>query len=416
MDAALQNTLIFDVLIPVVVLVAARKLAYMAAGYLSTLWVSGKPNEWVLIMRNGAMVNAGVGLCTFKSPFDQVATFPAKVYKVNFSTEQVTEEMQGVQVSGMLVWAVNRIGEGPLNAYKNLGDISSGNPRQANESLIAMASAVVRSCIANSSIQEMLTNRKLLRDAIRKEMFEVVKGWGVWLETVEITDVKICSHALFKDLQTKYREEMRQQSTLYTMKIQQEIEEVRNENTLKVQKKEREVKEKERLYVSAVDLQIKEGHEAYLLARQELLKQKEELSLEKDVYAKQADKELDDKIREIDLAMSLAENDNNIAIEKDGDRLATEKFESRRLTLEQTLEMSQIRKDAQNLIKKESMEFEKANMDAHMLRHKAVQAAEKCYKGRHLSKASITNFDESDVANAALAGILAKVETLKQSQ
>ena len=152
MDAALQNTLIYDVLIPVVVLVAVRKLAYMAAGYLSTLWVNGKPNEWVLIMRNGAMVNAGVGLCTFKSPFDQVATFPAKVYKVDFSTEQVTEEMQGVQVSGMLVWTVNRIGEGPLNAYKNLGDISSGNPRQANESLIAMASAVVRSCIANSSI------------------------------------------------------------------------------------------------------------------------------------------------------------------------------------------------------------------------------------------------------------------------
>ena len=39
----------------------------------------------------------------------------------------------------------------------------------------------------------MLTNRKLLRDAIRKDMFEVVKGWGVWLETVEITDVKISS-------------------------------------------------------------------------------------------------------------------------------------------------------------------------------------------------------------------------------
>jgi hypothetical protein len=31
-------------------------------------------------------------------------------------------------------------------------------------------------------------------------MFEVVKGWGVWLETVEITDVTISSGALFKDL------------------------------------------------------------------------------------------------------------------------------------------------------------------------------------------------------------------------
>ena len=94
-------------------------------------------------------------------------------------------------------------------AYKNLGDISSGDPVSANDSLVSMCTAVVRSCIANSTIKEMITNRKLLREAINKEMVEVVKGWGVWLETVEITGVRICSSALFKDLQTNYRETMR---------------------------------------------------------------------------------------------------------------------------------------------------------------------------------------------------------------
>lgn len=69
-----------------------------------------------------------------------------------------------------------------------------------------MASAVVRSCIANSTITEMLSKRQLLRDAIKDEMFEVVKGWGVWLETIEITGVKIVNGKLFKDLQTTFRE------------------------------------------------------------------------------------------------------------------------------------------------------------------------------------------------------------------
>ena len=82
-----------------------------------------------------------------------------------------------------------------------------------------MASAVVRSCIANSTIDEMLTNRRMLREAIHKEMFEVVKGWGVWLETIEITGVTICSASLFKDLQTNYREQMRQQAELYKMQV-----------------------------------------------------------------------------------------------------------------------------------------------------------------------------------------------------
>ena len=239
-EPSLTDVLIYQVVIPIAALYGLQLMTEQVYKFLMSLWVDGKPNEWVMIMRNGQMVKAAVGLRCFKGPFDQVATFPAKVYKVNFETEQVTSEMQGVRVSGMLVWTINRVGDGPFNAYKNLGDISSGNPKTANDSLIAMSSAVVRSCIANSTIQEMITNRKLLRDAIHKEMFEVVKGWGVWLETIEITDVKICSAALFKDLQTNYRESMRQQATLFQMQVKSEIEQVNSQNGLEVAEKERE--------------------------------------------------------------------------------------------------------------------------------------------------------------------------------
>lgn len=101
----------------------------------------------------------------------------------------------------MLVWSINRLGQGPFNAYKNLGpDLASDVPQTANDSLTSMSSAIVRSCIANSTIDEMLRNREAVRTAIRKEMSEVVKGWGVWLETVEIMDVQISSNTLFKDL------------------------------------------------------------------------------------------------------------------------------------------------------------------------------------------------------------------------
>jgi len=40
-------------------------------------------------------------------------------------------------------------------------------------------------------------------------MFDTVKSWGVWLETIEITGVEICSQSLFRDMQTNYRETMR---------------------------------------------------------------------------------------------------------------------------------------------------------------------------------------------------------------
>jgi hypothetical protein len=76
--------------------------------------------------------------------------------------------MQGVKVEAMLVWSIYREGDGPLNAYKNLGeDLSSGNPVTANNMLIQMASSIVRDAIANSTIREMLTSREQLRESIR---------------------------------------------------------------------------------------------------------------------------------------------------------------------------------------------------------------------------------------------------------
>ena len=42
-------------------------------------------------------------------------------------------------------------------------------------------------------IQDVIANRELVRSVARETMLKVVGGWGVWLETVEITDVKILS-------------------------------------------------------------------------------------------------------------------------------------------------------------------------------------------------------------------------------
>lgn len=120
----------------------------------------------------------------------------------------------------MLVWSIRRTEDGPFNAYKNLGDdLSSGDPVTANDNLVSMASAIVRAAIANSSITEMLKNREGLRQTIRDDMDKVVKGWGVWLETVEITDVQISSNQLFKDLQSEFREARKRDAEVYTMKV-----------------------------------------------------------------------------------------------------------------------------------------------------------------------------------------------------
>ena len=107
----------------------------------------------------------------------------------------------------MIVWTIFRDGDGPMKAYQNLGDdLNADEPKTANNLLISMSSAIVRNCFANSTIDQIIKNRDELRESIKKQLTEVVKGWGVWLETIEITDVKILSGSLFKDMQCEFRE------------------------------------------------------------------------------------------------------------------------------------------------------------------------------------------------------------------
>lgn len=50
-----------------------------------------------------------------------------------------------------------------------------------------------------------MKNRDLLKENIKKELGPQLKKWGIWLETVELTDVKVCSKKLFQDMQAEYR-------------------------------------------------------------------------------------------------------------------------------------------------------------------------------------------------------------------
>jgi hypothetical protein len=72
-----------------------------------------------------------------------------------------------------------------------------------------MAISIIRDRIANLSLDDILKNRSKLRNGVKEEMQKLINGWGIWLETCEIQDVKISSRSLFSNLQTEFREKSR---------------------------------------------------------------------------------------------------------------------------------------------------------------------------------------------------------------
>ncbi len=47
-----------------------------------------------------------------------------------------------------------------------------------------MCESVLRNLIANSSLGDVLRNRNHLRDNMKADLKDQLKGWGIWLETV----------------------------------------------------------------------------------------------------------------------------------------------------------------------------------------------------------------------------------------
>lgn len=164
-------------------------------------WVESKANEWLIIIRNGKMIHQGIGLATWIMPGDQTIKFPSLINQVTFKASQVSSEMQGVDVTGMLIWSVNRDMDGPFKCYKSFGDdLKQDTPKVANGKLESMAISIIRDRIANMTLNDILKNRNKLRDGMKDEMQKVITGWGIWLETCEVTDVTIASRSLFTNL------------------------------------------------------------------------------------------------------------------------------------------------------------------------------------------------------------------------
>jgi hypothetical protein len=59
-----------DSTVPLIALLLLGYITYNAYKYIMTLSVVGKPNEWVVLISDGKLKTAGIGLSCFRGPMD----------------------------------------------------------------------------------------------------------------------------------------------------------------------------------------------------------------------------------------------------------------------------------------------------------------------------------------------------------
>lgn len=124
-----------------------------------------------------------------------------------------------------------------------------------------------------------------MRDSIKEELKDQFKGWGVWLETVEITEVKISSNRLFTDLQAEFRQATRLKAEQIELASSEKISEVRQNTNMKISELTEDVKTQKQVIKNTENIKRRECEENFESKKNELEKKKMErekkLELEK---------------------------------------------------------------------------------------------------------------------------------------
>jgi hypothetical protein len=143
---------------------------------------------------------------------------------------------------------------------------------------------------------------------------------GVWLETVEITDVKIWSGSFFSNLQTEFREAQCQKTEIIKMRTENELKEKQLGQNLKFLKKEAENEGLKQIMKNNEQLKINIENQKIFKQNQEIEKIK--FNAENDLKLKQS--QIENKFKELtannDHTCDLKEIELNIEKKKSSRR------------------------------------------------------------------------------------------------
>lgn len=119
--------------------------------------IQAGPTEYLLVCRRGRIIKQGFGLGAWRLPgLDHACLVPCTAYNLAFKADQVTQENQGVEITGFAVW---KIGNPEAAAQR----FSFDDPEQAVATINAYLQDVVESAIrhrmANMTIEEELRKR-----------------------------------------------------------------------------------------------------------------------------------------------------------------------------------------------------------------------------------------------------------------
>jgi len=171
----LKKGLIIVAILAVLAIVALTSCtATVETGYTGIVTTFGKVEDVTL--------EAGLH---FKSPFQQIIAMDNREQKTSFTTEAFSSDIQQVNVTGSINYAINK--STAMNLFKEVGTdyfVKLVNPRMLE---------ITKGVFSKYTAENLVANREKLSESIRDGLYKELEGYGInvislSIENIDFTD------------------------------------------------------------------------------------------------------------------------------------------------------------------------------------------------------------------------------------
>jgi hypothetical protein len=272
------------------------------------LWVAAQPDQWLLRVRNGKVVDAGIGIRVLRRPGDVIVRFSSTVQRVRFTAQALSTEHLPLVADGFILWSVASDAEKAFRAFRKLGIANLDHPpaglksrahlltssqHHAFQDLLA---AEVRAEASTMPLGDLLSGDRGLVKGLAERLAALSENLGIDIERIEILDVQPADRNLLRDLSARSEESVREEAA-----------HARLEAAARLRQRQAEESKREAAETAAIQLATEAGALELLEAR----RQRENLELSMAIEKKRLTAEGD---RDAALALQSAEEQKSQAV------------------------------------------------------------------------------------------------------
>lgn len=266
-----------------------------------------KPDEWLLRVRGGRLVDAGVGITFWRRPGDAVVRFTSTVQRVGFVTDALSAERLGIRIEGFLLWSVSSVGDAPFRAFTKLGladlndcpsDLRSLKHLLApgqHRAFKGLLGAEVRHLAAGLDLDALLGVGEALQEGLLTRLEDFADRQGIEIEQVEIHSVSPADPSLLTDLSAEKEQRVREGAVKFRVSTAERIDREKSASATRLaqaeiaERREREAAEveaarRQRLALEGAELDVTRAR-----LKRERIEHEEQLTRDREKAAAQRD-------------------------------------------------------------------------------------------------------------------------------